>query len=432
LKKALIIAHDFPPLPTIGALRPSSWYKNFPKNDIYPIAITRKWDKNIKATSDYSIGDGGETVIEKNENGTIISVPYKSSYRDRLVISNQFIYLRKFLTLIEKTTKWFCFYFDEKKYLYKAASEILETEKIDFIIVSGEPFILFRYAHKLSLKHNIPWIPDYRDGWYVNHSKKDAFISRLLSSYELYFEKKYLKSALFFTSVSQKLINKIQHQCYPAKGVVHANGVDLELIQKISKTLSSNKTSKFTITYAGSLYDQQNVSAFINGFLSFRKKVNGEKLNVKFIGIGLRPSKYVSQITELRKQFPENIEIIEAIPHEQVIEELMASSLLLKFNIALQSAGLIGGKIYEYIATGKPILTVLNTPENESIDFPEKKYQTFVSTEIEVEQVISNHYQLFLNGKKGHNNVTDEDTYKFSRESNVENLASEIKMALNK
>lgn len=427
MKKALIIAHDFPPLPTIGALRPYAWYKYFPKNDIYPIVVTRKWSDNIKTTANYSKSDEGSITIDKTENGTIVYVPYQNSFRDRLVISNKMVFLRKFLTLFEKTTKWFCFWMDEKKYLYRATSKILEKEKVDFIIVSGEPFILFRYASILSSKYKIPWVPDYRDGWYVNHSKNGGFISRLLVRYELIFEKKYLKSALLFSSVSQKLVEKIQNQCYPQKGVVHANGVDLELIENTKGKVSG----QFIITYAGSLYDQQNVSAFINGFLLFKNKFKDGNFKLRLIGIGLRPGKYVSKMETLQQQFPKNIEIIEAVPHEQVIEELMASSLLLKFNIALQSAGLIGGKVYEYIATGKPILTVLNTPENSSVDFPEKKYQSFVSTEIEVEQVISEHYQLFLKGEKSHNGITSEDAYRFSRASSVESLATEIKTALN-
>ena len=41
---------------------------------------------------------------------------------------------------------------------------------------------------KLSKKYSIPWFADYRDGWYVNHTKKQQ-IEKILSKYELFFEK---------------------------------------------------------------------------------------------------------------------------------------------------------------------------------------------------------------------------------------------------
>ncbi len=41
MKKVLIIAYDFPPLNSVGAKRPYSWYKYFKKYNVYPIVITR-------------------------------------------------------------------------------------------------------------------------------------------------------------------------------------------------------------------------------------------------------------------------------------------------------------------------------------------------------------------------------------------------------
>ena len=53
MKKVLIIAHDFPPLTSIGALRPESWYNHFKEFNIYPIIVTRKWTENPNDFKDY-------------------------------------------------------------------------------------------------------------------------------------------------------------------------------------------------------------------------------------------------------------------------------------------------------------------------------------------------------------------------------------------
>ena len=48
----------------------------------------------------------------------------------------------------------------------KAAEDYLATNKIDCILATGDPFVLFHYAKKaLRKKHNVPWIADYRDPW---------------------------------------------------------------------------------------------------------------------------------------------------------------------------------------------------------------------------------------------------------------------------
>ena len=133
----------------------------------------------------------------------------------------------------------------------------------------------------------------------------------------------------------------------------------------------------------------------------------------------------------MKREYPDNIEIIPPISHNDVIKELLNSSLLVKFNVSKQSEGLIGGKVYELIATGKPILTIFNEPENDKVDFPEKKYQNFASNKEEVEIILSNYYEKFINGKTLSNGITKNEAYIFSREHNVKKLADEIKLQIN-
>ena len=54
----------------------------------------------------------------------------------------------------------------------------------------------------------------------------------------------------------------------------------------------------------------------------------------------------------------------------------------------------------ELITTGNPILTILNEPENNAINFPEKKFQNFASTKEEVEHILTIYYEKFLNGEE--------------------------------
>ena len=44
--KVLIFAHDFPPLTSIGAMRPESWFNYFKEFGLHPIIVTRNWGIN--------------------------------------------------------------------------------------------------------------------------------------------------------------------------------------------------------------------------------------------------------------------------------------------------------------------------------------------------------------------------------------------------
>jgi hypothetical protein len=50
MKRIVIICYDFPPLNSIGAQRPFSWYKHFKSFGLCPIIITNNWtnEKDVK------------------------------------------------------------------------------------------------------------------------------------------------------------------------------------------------------------------------------------------------------------------------------------------------------------------------------------------------------------------------------------------------
>ena len=73
----------------------------------------------------------------------------------------------------------------------------------DLIIASGEPFILFKYANKLSRKHNTPWVADYRDGWTTNQEDKTlSFQEKVMLNFYKRKEANYLKNVKLITTAS--------------------------------------------------------------------------------------------------------------------------------------------------------------------------------------------------------------------------------------
>ena len=252
MKKVLIICYDFPPLPSVGAQRPHSWFKLFPSHNIYPVVITRKWKDNISNISEYFKKDEGDNQINETHTSLLIRLPYKGRLKHKLFNTHNILklFLRKIITVVEHVFRWYIPSLDETDFLYQYANDYLKTNSVDLILVTGQPFTLFKYAYKLSKQYNIPYVIDYRDGWATDHAIPNPLL-KLFSFHEKLLEKKYFSSASLCISASEN-INKENNKLFPnSKSITHENGVDLELIETLKKKIKHD-SQDFTICYTGS------------------------------------------------------------------------------------------------------------------------------------------------------------------------------------
>ncbi|MDB5281997.1 MAG: hypothetical protein JWO06_1072, partial [Bacteroidota bacterium] len=232
--RVLILAYDFYPLPSIAAQRPYSWYKYLPKWKARVTVITRQWPKEINDPADYlRDSEIDTTVIESSDKvNYIYSTPYKSSLSDRLILRfgiNRFALFRKFISFITSIFQFLFFSVDSKSGIYYEAEKYLESNKVDYIIATGEPLILFRYAHLLSKKYEIPWAPDYRDAFtnYQGGKFKRPFLQKVLQRVYIFFEKKYVTGSRFIITAAPGYA-KIIARAFPDKAIhVVYNGYDI-------------------------------------------------------------------------------------------------------------------------------------------------------------------------------------------------------------
>ena len=140
MKRVLIFAHDFPPLTSIGAMRPESWYNHFYDSGLFPIIVTRDWGVNPNNYLDYYKSSSHKSaIIDKSKKGIIIKSPFRPNLRDKLIIKNKFIFFRKFLSFLMEFSKYISFIGDNTRHLYFEAEKFILSNKVDFIIATGEP-----------------------------------------------------------------------------------------------------------------------------------------------------------------------------------------------------------------------------------------------------------------------------------------------------
>ena len=354
MKRILIISYFFPPCNLVGAQRPYSWYKHLAKFGLYPVVLTRHWNKEIKTLADASLPDTQPIKIERHAWGEVHYLPYKGSLRDRFLLRNgdSYAFIRKFLTVCELFSQYISILGNPYRFFIKYAESLIATDNYCAVAVSANPFPLFAIGHILSKKKHIPWIADYRDDWTTNDfRKKGGLLNTILFSLEKNREKKWLSNNTFFTAVTAFYIEKISASIHK-KGHLVLNGFDdVSFFEKISVDHT------LTLLYAGTVYHKQDFSIMANGIKNFLEK--NPSIDVKIIFAG----------AEVDGIIPENIVFFKSLlSGSRVYIDVLPRANQTEFNLLMNqshalftvpygaSKGIVSAKLFYYLSTGKPII----------------------------------------------------------------------------
>ncbi len=345
----MILAYDFPPYVSVGGLRPYNWYKYLHEFDVYPVVVTRQWSGEYGNHLDYiAPSDSFEIIIEDSSKGTIIRTPFQPNFANRLMLKygdSRYKFLRKTVSAYYEFAQ-FLLSASPKSSIYFAAEEYLKNNKVDAIIATGSPFVLFKFASKLSKSHNIPWIADYRDPWTQNITIQQNFLFKVWQSY---FEKKFVKTASLITTVSEFCEITISSLIKNKEFLILPNGYDPHAIENI-RGIDQQK-EELSIAFVGTMYDWHPIKSFLSVISQFIEDTKGAKLNISFYGINI-----ASELTEMvSSDFPNlknHIFIYPKSPNNLLIKELAKANVMLLFN----DYSITGTKIYDYIGIKRSIL----------------------------------------------------------------------------
>lgn len=246
-------------------------------------------------------------------------------------------------------------YPDGMKYWYepaiKVSKEAIEVNNIEAIISSSWPVTSHIIAKDLKKKYNLKWIADLRDLWNLNPYVKHTFIRN-------YFEKKLEIETFEYADVlttTTELASKKLKELHPQKKICTVmSGYDIE---DITNNNTPKNQEKLNFTYAGSLYGgKRNPKLLFKGIneLIHEDKINPLLLSLDFYGdnFGLKETAEEYGIEDL-------VNIHGTIPHEEVLKKQKESQalLLLSWNNKKEEM-FLPGKIYEYLAAKRPVLSI--------------------------------------------------------------------------
>ncbi len=336
-----------------AAQRAEAWAKYFHLYGYYPIIITRQWTQEVRTNKDIFQEATGPMEHEVFETHEVYRLPYKASLRERgfkkyRYTRWEFVYFLQ--RIIEAIGEKFSNAFIGMTPFYELAKELLSKDQgIEKLLITGNPFILFKFGYLLHKEFNITWVADYRDDWTTNKIiVHTGFLRSNLNKLNQYFEKKWLKTAKRFTSVSPLYRDRIA-DLIGIKGEVIFNGFFEEAYLHLDPTLNK----EFTLTYNGTLYPMQEVEIVLEAIIRLIKN-HSVQLKVNFIGLSFDIGQE-QRVRNCIKGYESYFNITPRVPKAEILQIQQQSHVLLMFSYQ-SLKGIPSSKLFDYLRFEKPVL----------------------------------------------------------------------------
>jgi len=236
-----------------------------------------------------------------------------------------------------------------KTFAIRSGEKLLGQESIAAIISSSAPVTTHLIARKLKSRYRIPWIADLRDLWTQNHNYSYSPLRKLIDKR---LEFKTLSMADALITVSQPWADKLR-ELHKGKAIYTiTNGFDPETVNMPPVDL----TTKFTITYTGTIYpgkqDPTKLFAALSDLISDRF-LDPNSIEIRFYGTSedwLEKESKQYGLSSVTNQYG-------FVSRDIALQKQRESQLLLLLNWDdPQEKGNYPGKVFEYLAAGRPIL----------------------------------------------------------------------------
>jgi len=355
MNRVLIITYYWPPSGGAGVQRWLKFSKYLPQSGWEPVILTVDPEYAAYPSSDASLEkDVPESTLVYRTKATDWFRFYRS---DKSKVPSAGFATNKDDSLKGKISRFIRgnFFIPDprrgwNRYAFRKACELIEQKGIKHVITTSPPHSTQLMGLKLKKKYpGIKWIADLRDPWteiYYYDLFYPTFLSRKI---DRNYERSVLKNADIITTVGPSLGEKFESIVPGVRErikIVH-NGFD----ESDFENVSASTPEKFTISYTGTISE----SYPVEGFVKALQKViaGGIDISLKFTGYisDVHRERFISALGNGRLEF------ISYSDHNIAVRNMLSSSLqLLILPKDPDNRIFLPGKLFEYIASGKPIL----------------------------------------------------------------------------
>jgi len=343
VKRLLLVTYYYPPLAGSGVFRPLRLSKTLPEHG---------WDVTV-----LTVGATARVLKDPmlcREVPASVRVERTASVEPRVPL----LALRRLglAGLAARVEPWFYLPDDQRGWVPFAArrgAQVLRETKHDAVLSTSGPYSAHLVALRLHRRFGLPWVADFRDEWTTNPYIRYPTTWHQRLNERL--ERQVLREADRVVCVSKPWLSNLAAlvpEEPESKFVELANGYDRD-----HHTDPGPLPDRFRVVYAGAFYGPRSPAIFLQALENVVAAggIPREDLDVVFVG-------HTSSDHGLDRWSHCNLRVIPQQPFAAAIEHLRQGAVLLLVIPPEGGPGNHTGKLFNYLATGRPILALAPEP----------------------------------------------------------------------
>jgi glycosyltransferase involved in cell wall biosynthesis len=349
--RILIVAYAFPPMNSSGSKRPWGW--------------ARAWrdlghDVHVLTATKYAF-DGPMDLTWELPGVEVHEVPYLSA-RPAAPGDGARAPDRQRLDGWERLKTWtrrarfsLAMFGDPRQAAYRplarAGLALMQRQPFDLIVATSPPEVAFFTARALSKQTGVPWVADFRDLWFhdmrLQQSRAASWLSGIV-------QRRVVRGAALLVTVSRGLRERLS--AYLGRDVLVSYNGYLEEPRPAPARPAAD--GRIHIVYTGRVYPgRQDPEPLFRALDAAARAPGGLRsaVAVDFYGFE-EPS---VQALAAKYRLEDCVRIHGFVPHvESLAAQRAADALLFLDWTDTRAEGMLTGKLFEYLASGRPILAL--------------------------------------------------------------------------
>ena len=431
MKRVLIISYYWPPTGGSGVQRWVKFAKYLPQEGWQPVIYTPENPEQLAVDASLEAEVPAEAEIVK----TRIIEPYelyrkflrRSGHGEAAVEVNPVNARNK--SVFQKAAMWVRgnLFLPDPRCLWIGPSvrflkNYLKDHPVDLIVSTGPPQSMHMIGRRLSLETGLPWIADFRDPWTKIFYFKHLAMMPSTMKWHQRMEKKVLDDASAVVAVSPLVQQDFQAMTQTSVELI-TNGFDeCDFPEGRCEDAFGGPDKDFVITHTG-LFAADGNPTILWKVLADKCRADenfGKHLKIRLVG------KTDSQITDSLEAvgLSDNVINLGYQPHAVAVEEQRTASLLiLPLRKEPEYKAVLPGKLFEYLASWRPVLGIGQTDGAMSIILNTTKTGLVLdwNDEASLARFIELCWQRHL---KGELTVEDADLSQFTRKELTRRMAA--------
>jgi glycosyltransferase involved in cell wall biosynthesis len=364
--RLLVVTYYFPPSGGAGVQRPLKWVRYLPEHGVEPVVLT------VRAGAYPALDPGLAADVPPGT--TVIRTPAPDPFglygrltgRSRgEAVAARTGTVGQSAALPERLSRWAranLFVPDARvgwvPFAVRAARRLYREAPFDAVLTTGPPHSAHLVGRALRRRLGVPWTADLRDPWTDIHYADALGRSAAAVRLDARLEASVLREASALVTVTAPLRDAFAVRAGRPVALVR-NGFDpADFAGPVRARPAAPPFGPFEVLYTGTLYDVPTT------LLDAVQRLRADGLDVPLRVVGAAPETLGPEAE--RRGVGDLVRVEPPVPHDAAVAAMRSAGvLLLTVEAWSYAAGVVPGKTYEYLASGRPTLG-LGPPEGDA------------------------------------------------------------------